>query len=192
MFQTTGKAIWSAYENLSLKVKQYRQSYEGEGDPLFGWVTEPSSPTYQTLEGQDSWLGEDAGHLHAEDTRDELEQRSAADAVDLAEEAQPLPPESLRPGTYTPETSEPSSILSERDLRALADAVPIRHKWRYWRLLYSSGRNGISLTTLYRYALDFPRSSTCHDWSIPYAFDLDGQPWHLHQGWNSFIESVLS
>lgn len=151
MFQTTGKAIWSAYENLSLKVKQYRQSYEGDEDPLFGWVTEPSSPTYQTLEGQDSWLGQDAGHLHAEDTRDELEQRSAADAVDLAGEAQAIPPEPLRPGNYTPELSEPSSILSEKDLRALADAVPIRHKWRYWRLLYSSGRDGISLTTLYRY-----------------------------------------
>ena len=77
MFSTTGKALWSAYENLSLKVKQYRQSYEGDEDPVFGWVTEPSSPTYQALEGQDSWLAEDAGHLHAETTKEELEQRSA-------------------------------------------------------------------------------------------------------------------
>ena len=76
MLQTTGKALWSAYENLSLKVKQYRQSYEGDEDPVFGWVTEPASPTYQALEGRDSWLEEDAGHLQAESARDELAQRS--------------------------------------------------------------------------------------------------------------------
>jgi len=35
---------------------------------------------------------------------------------------------------------------------ALAAAVPLRHKWRDWQLLYSSSRDGISLKTLYRQA----------------------------------------
>eukprot|EP00891_Asterochloris_glomerata_P006940 jgi/Astpho2/6940/gw1.00107.175.1_t len=35
---------------------------------------------------------------------------------------------------------------------ALTAAVPMRHKWRDWQLLYSTSRDGISLKTLYRRA----------------------------------------
>ncbi len=41
-------------------------------------------------------------------------------------------------------------MLSDEDVRALAMAVPFRHRWRHWRLLYSTARDGISLQTLYR------------------------------------------
>ena len=41
-------------------------------------------------------------------------------------------------------------MLSDDDVRALAMAVPFRHRWRHWRLLYSTARDGISLQTLYR------------------------------------------
>lgn len=53
-------------------------------------------------------------------------------------------------GNYLPTMSEDSSMLSDEDVRALAMAVPLRHRWRDWRLLYSTARDGISLQTLYR------------------------------------------
>ena len=42
-------------------------------------------------------------------------------------------------------------MLSDDNVRALAIAMPFRHRWRHWRLLYSTARDGISLQTLYRY-----------------------------------------
>ena len=59
-------------------------------------------------------------------------------------------------GDYLPELSEESGLLSEHDVRALAWAVPIRHRWARWRLLYATARDGISLATLYRCALGVP------------------------------------
>ena len=58
-------------------------------------------------------------------------------------------------GNYLPTMSEDSSMLSPLDVSALAGAGPLRHRWRHWRLLYSTARDGISLQTLYRY-------SACH------------------------------
>ena len=55
-------------------------------------------------------------------------------------------------GDYLPSTSEPSSLLEDAHLRALAAAVPLRHRWRRWRLVYATARDGISLSTLYRHA----------------------------------------
>ena len=40
--------------------------------------------------------------------------------------------------------------MSEDHLRALAAAVPTRHRQARWRLLYSTLRDGISLHTLLR------------------------------------------
>ncbi|KXZ54901.1 hypothetical protein GPECTOR_4g973 [Gonium pectorale] len=51
-----------------------------------------------------------------------------------------------------PSFSEPSSILSPDDVRALAGAVPARLAPGRWRLLYGSSRDGVSLRTLYRKA----------------------------------------
>lgn len=56
----------------------------------------------------------------------------------------------LQTGSHTPELSEPSTLLDERQCNALAQAVPIRHRWRRWILAYSTNRDGISLQTLYR------------------------------------------
>lgn len=55
-------------------------------------------------------------------------------------------------GDYLPSTSEPSSLLEDAHLCALAAAVPLRHRWRRWRLVYATARDGISLSTLYRHA----------------------------------------
>ncbi|KAK9804664.1 hypothetical protein WJX73_007489 [Symbiochloris irregularis] len=61
-------------------------------------------------------------------------------------------PEPLLPGTHNVRLSEPSALASDSACRALAAAFPTRHRWRQWVLLYSSGRDGISLQTLYRRA----------------------------------------
>ncbi len=55
-------------------------------------------------------------------------------------------------GDYLPSTSERSTLLEDAHLCALAAAVPLRHRWRRWRLLYATARDGISLGTLYRQA----------------------------------------
>jgi len=57
-----------------------------------------------------------------------------------------------RAGDYLPSTSERSTLLEDAHLCALAAAVPLRHRWRRWRLLYATARDGISLGTLYRQA----------------------------------------
>ncbi len=51
-----------------------------------------------------------------------------------------------------PELDEESAVLSNQDVRALVLALPLRHRWRRWNLLYSTARDGISLQTLYRSA----------------------------------------
>ncbi|DBA84577.1 hypothetical protein WJX79_005605 [Trebouxia sp. C0005] len=80
----------------------------------------------------------------------ELPSKAVADeAPDLGPSCSP---QVLAPGNYCPKCSERSSILRDTDLMALAAAVPLRHKWRDWQLLYSSSRDGISLKTLYRQA----------------------------------------
>lgn len=63
-----------------------------------------------------------------------------------------MKPTPMPAGNYTPELSEPSVILDARECSALAAAVPIRHRWRKWHLLYSTGRDGLSLQTLFRWA----------------------------------------
>ncbi|KAJ8557279.1 hypothetical protein K7X08_002904 [Anisodus acutangulus] len=52
-----------------------------------------------------------------------------------------------------PETSEPSVLLSEKARIALYAALPVLVKDRKWVLLYSTWRNGVSLSTLYRRSL---------------------------------------
>ncbi|KAK9802870.1 hypothetical protein WJX72_004617 [[Myrmecia] bisecta] len=77
--------------------------------------------------------------------------RQADDLARLAEASTTEPAAMLR-GDYDPELSEDSAILDRQNFAALANTVPIRHKWARWQLLYSSGRDGISLATLYRHA----------------------------------------
>ncbi|GAB4823468.1 hypothetical protein N2152v2_010514 [Parachlorella kessleri] len=60
-------------------------------------------------------------------------------------------PALLEPGNHPlPTLSEPSSLMGEDHLRALAASVPTRHRQARWRLLYSTLRDGISLHTLLR------------------------------------------
>ena len=75
---------------------------------------------------------------------EELEEPDPGPVPDIAN------PEPLHTGTYTPELTEASAILDERQCNALAAAVPIRHRWRRWKLAYSTARDGVSLRTLFR------------------------------------------
>ncbi|KAK4356681.1 hypothetical protein RND71_025652 [Anisodus tanguticus] len=52
-----------------------------------------------------------------------------------------------------PETSEPSVLLSEKARIALYASLPVLVQDRKWVLLYSTWRNGVSLSTLYRRSL---------------------------------------
>nr|XP_009759009.1 PREDICTED: uncharacterized protein LOC104211619 [Nicotiana sylvestris] len=69
------------------------------------------------------------------------------DQIPLEDMNQKLPQSNL------PETSEPSMLLSEKARSALYAALPVLLQDRKWVLLYSTWRNGISLSTLYRRSL---------------------------------------
>nr|GMC94721.1 oxidation resistance protein 1 [Ipomoea batatas] len=60
------------------------------------------------------------------------------------------------PSGNRPETSEPSLLLSEKTRTALYTALPALVKDRKWVMLYSTWRNGISLSTLYRRSMLWP------------------------------------
>ncbi|KAI8474756.1 MAG: TLD-domain-containing protein [Monoraphidium minutum] len=53
---------------------------------------------------------------------------------------------------FVPRTSEPSALVGDRQLAALAAALPARFRTSAWSLAYSTARHGISLQTLYRKA----------------------------------------
>ena len=46
----------------------------------------------------------------------------------------------LDPGQHLPRLSEQSDLLTPPDIMALTAAVPMRHKWHDWQLLYSTSR----------------------------------------------------
>lgn len=89
------------------------------------------------------------------DFTDRFDRTAEASASGDGEQEEDVPqlvePTALLPGAHAVQLSEPSALLSDSACRALAAAFPIRHRWRQWVLLYSSGRHGISLQTLYRY-----------------------------------------
>ncbi|VFQ70144.1 unnamed protein product [Cuscuta campestris] len=60
------------------------------------------------------------------------------------------------PLSNLPEISEPSYLLSEKTRMALYAALPVIVKDRNWVMLYSTWRNGISLSTLYRRSMLWP------------------------------------
>lgn len=60
------------------------------------------------------------------------------------------------PLSNLPEISEPSCLLSEKTRMALYAALPVIVKDRKWVMLYSTWRNGISLSTLYRRSMLWP------------------------------------
>ena len=124
--QSSSSLLWGAYVSITSTVKQ---------------LARPTSD-YERADEEDEDL------IWDDDDTDESPDCSAASTNSrqsyAAEEAPDLgpscSPQVLAPGNYCPKCSEKSSILRETDLMALAAAVPLRHKWRDWQLLYSSSR----------------------------------------------------
>lgn len=86
---------------------------------------------------------------------------SASEGLQPQEEPPPLlPPTPLPTGKTVPRLSEASRLLREEDLAALTAALPGLHRLSPWRLLYSTWRDGISLSTLYRCAFSPHQSGT--------------------------------
>ena len=161
--QSSSSLLWGAYVNIASAVKQ-----------LAG-----ATYDYERAEEQDEDLTcdeDDSPDCSAASTNSR-QSYATEEAPDLGPSCSP---QTLVPGNYCPKCSEQSSILRETDLMALAAAVPLRHKWRDWQLLYSSSRyiqpllldtcggcqctpfaiyirflcrDGISLKTLYRQAV---------------------------------------
>jgi len=99
-----------------------------------------------------------------------LVSRMSVDAVPLEPTATAVP------------LSEPSHILSEEDVRALAGSVlPGRFAYGRWQLVYCTERDGISLHTLYRKAAGKAPSVLVVKDTGGYVFGaLAMEPWKIH------------
>jgi len=153
------RVLWSACGQIKDKVKHTipRRASELEfeflkreaeyeispSDARNAWGSEPgSSPLDQGTN--------DNGHFSYEEFLARFGAGDAEPSGALEELPDNVKPTPMPAGNYTPELSEPSVILDARECSALAAAVPIRHRWRKWHLLYSTGRDGLSLQTLFR------------------------------------------
>lgn len=166
--------LWNAYDNIATRVKQLREAIvdeSAEGQEALYMPFRASSSTSETSHehhtGFGSWgsggEGElrcnseahDYGHLTDADSASQLSKNGYSPEKEKKEEEEPppliVPPQPFPSGDYMPDLTEESSILRQEDVLALAATVPVRHRWRRWRLVYSTGRDGISLATLYRY-----------------------------------------
>jgi hypothetical protein len=100
----------------------------------------------------------DAGHLSESDLADfeahsGYGHASPGGVEEKTEDIEPpliVPREPFPVGQRMPQLSEESALLRPDDCLALEATIPAIHRWRHWRLLYSTGRDGISLATLYR------------------------------------------
>ncbi len=115
--------LWGAYVSLTHTVKQlagtnsdYERAIDEEDDLI--------------------WDDDDSPDCSAASTNS----RQSYATEEVQELGPSCSPQVLAPGNYCPKCSQQSSILRETDLMALAAAVPLRHKWRDWQLLYSSSR----------------------------------------------------
>lgn len=121
--QSSGSLLWGAYVSLTSTVKQLARN----------------NGVYESADAEDDDLiWDDQDDIPAESTASTDSRASCPEEVeDLGPVATP---QMLALGNYTPKCSEQSGILRNADLTALAAAVPMRHKWQDWSLLYSSSR----------------------------------------------------
>lgn len=135
--QSGSSMLWGAYVSITSTVKQ---------------LAGANSDYYQRAEEEDEdliWDDDDSPDCSAASTNSR-QSYATDEAPDLGPSCSP---QVLAPGNYCPKCSERSSILRDTDLMALAAAVPLRHKWRDWQLLYSSSRYTQLLLTGLRLAV---------------------------------------
>lgn len=124
--QSGSSLLWGAYVSLTSTVKQlagatsdYDRADEEDEDLIWDDGDDDDSPdcSAASTNSRQSYVTEEAPDLGPS-----------------------CSPQVLAPGNYCPKLNEQSSILRQTDLMALAAAVPLRHKWRDWQLLYSTSR----------------------------------------------------
>ena len=164
------RSIWTAYGNALERFRSYRTTSDNEvyedasedfaepsyvfnnkeragtvsRDPFLAFAPDfDFGPECEQFRIRDLGDFSDRFDRTAETSTEEADEEEIPALVDPA----PLEPSHVRTHVHL---SEPSSLLSDTDCKALASALPVRHRWRRWHLLYSSARDGISLATLYR------------------------------------------
>ena len=111
----------------------------------------PSSPKPTT-----TWAGEEEGWGgHNNNQQQQQQQQQEGEEGERLEPSAEVPPDPTPliiafPDHPPPCISEPSTIMTEDDIKALASFVPARYRLSNWKLLYSTARDGISLKTLLR------------------------------------------
>jgi hypothetical protein len=108
----------------------------------------PSSPKPTT-----TWAGEEEGRgAHNNNNQQQQQQEEEEERLEPSAEVPPDPTPLIIPfpNHPPPDISEPSTIMTEDDIKALASFVPARYRLSNWKLLYSTARDGISLKTLLR------------------------------------------
>ena len=169
--EQASRSIWTAYGNALERIKGYRTTSDTEvyedaredfAEPSYifdnkehvGTVSRDPflafAPDFDFGPECEQFRIRDLGDFT--DRFDRTAEASTAEHPDEEEipaivDPAPLVPTHVRTDVHL---SEPSALLSDTDCRALASALPVRHRWRRWHLLYSSARDGISLATLYR------------------------------------------
>lgn len=122
--QSSGSLLWGAYVNLASTVKQLARN----------------NGLYESADAEDDdLLWDDQDDTPAESTAS-TDSRASCVTEEVEDLGSVATPQMLALGNYAPKCSEQSGILRNADLMALAAAVPMRHKWREWSLLYSSSR----------------------------------------------------
>jgi hypothetical protein len=162
--QHARNVLLSAYGSVKDQFRGLTDAHEEEADeqgpgmqPDYGFMSPRLQKSGRSAAGSWSWIERfgsgdaDCGQFSEEEFLRRFGSYGAETAeVEPGELPAVVPATLMAPGNYAPELSEPSVLLTERHCRALATAVPVRHRWRRWHLLYSTVRDGISLQTLYR------------------------------------------
>lgn len=126
--QSSGSLLWGAYASLTSTVKQLARN---------NGIHEPADE-------DDDFIWDDQDDIPDESTAS-TDSRASCVTEEIQELGPVATPQMLALGNYTPKCSEQSGILRNADMTALAAAVPMRHKWRDWSLLYSSSRYALPL-----------------------------------------------
>ena len=124
--QSSGSLLWGAYVSLTSTVKQLARN---------NGIYEPAD-----ADVDDEELIWDDQDENPDESAASTDSRTSCRTEEVEDLGPVATPQMLALGNYTPKCSEQSGILRNADLTALAAAVPMRHKWRDWSLLYSSSR----------------------------------------------------
>lgn len=137
-------------------------------------VFEASQATRESLHKHtERWIGEEVP-----DHDDSVQPAAAPDEENEVELS--MPHHLVGGSAPMPGLSEPSTIMSEQHVSALANVIPSRFRFKEWSLSYSTARHGISLSTLYRRMMPHSPAITVIKDSSGYVFGCyTPEPWRV-------------